>query len=88
MDDVRRAAVGKELGAGEGLFVGRGDEQGPGDVLERLLAVRHHHGAGVPRGAQRVREPADVVQAVGREVAVVNKEDIQGEGLRRKGLKD
>jgi hypothetical protein len=50
--------------------------------------VRHHDGARMPRGAQRVREPSDVVQAVGREIAVVNKEYIQGEGLRRKGLTD
>jgi hypothetical protein len=82
VDQVGGAAVGKEIGPRERFVVGGGDEQRVGDVLQRLLALRHGHHAGVAGGGKRVRESADVIEAVGGEVAVVDEEDVHAREVR------
>ena len=78
VDEVGAPAIGEKGGPGERFVVGGGDEQRIGDVLQRLLAVRDDYHAGVAGGAEGVREAADMVEAVGGEVAVVDEEDVQG----------
>ncbi len=80
MDQVGGLAVGENSGALEQLLVRGGDEQRVRDVLQRLLAVGDRDNTGMTGGAERISEAADVVEAVGGEVAVVDEEDVQGDG--------
>src|SRR5690606_32196012 len=65
-----------------------GREERVRDNADRLLLDGHRHDARVAARAQGVGEASDVVEAVGREVAVVDEEDVHVKRTRewREGL--
>jgi hypothetical protein len=83
VNHVRGFSVGKQSRPGERLFVRGGDEQRARDVREGLFPCRNGDDARMTGGTQRVRKPADVIQAVGGEVAVVDEEDVHWRRVRQ-----
>jgi hypothetical protein len=79
VDEVGGPAVGEEVWPAEGLGVGRGDEQRVRYMPEGFRTARNRDRAGVASGAQCIGEPADVIEAVGGKVAVINEENVHAE---------
>jgi len=92
VQDIRTAAIRETPGRRQDLVVSHRLKGRVGDHADRLLVGRHRDHARMAARRERPRKKADVVQAIGREVAVVDKEDVHGVGgvagvgiLRRTG---
>lgn len=78
VNDVRGPPIGKQSGLLEKFIKGRGTEFRLGHDRQGFLPIRHRDDAGVAGLGQPARKARDVVDAVGREVAVVDEQDVHG----------
>ncbi len=82
VDEIGGAAVEEADLAGENLGVGAGNKKGGGDGREGILAIGDGDEAGVTGGGEGGSEAADVVKAVGGEVAVIDEEDVHARKIK------
>ncbi len=80
VDDVGGPAPREYPRLREDLVAERGDERRVLERGERVLAVGDRHGAGVALLPERLGKAPDVVQAVGRVIAVIDEEDVHRGG--------
>ncbi len=80
VQDIRTATIRETPGRRQDLVVRHRRKGRIGDHADRLLVGRHRDHTRMAARRERPRKKADVVQAVGREVAVVDKEDVHGVG--------